>query len=70
MKTKHIEKNKDSGQMEASVVLSNQEIILIKEALNFYIEKNLGDAGDPKDFKIKKELKKELHKAWRSMNPS
>lgn len=69
MKTKSIEKNQE-GQMEVSVVLSNQEIIFLKEVVNMYDAARLGDTDDPNIDKIKKDLRKELHEAWRSMNPS
>jgi hypothetical protein len=43
MKTKYLEKNQDSGQMEASIMLSNQEIIFLKEVVKMYEDKRLGD---------------------------
>jgi hypothetical protein len=35
-----------------------------------YEDKRLADIDDPQIDKIKKELRKELHEAWKSMNPS
>ena len=83
MKIKHVEKNED-GEMEASVMLSNQEIKFLKEAVNMHVrERNLvcpscgtnikdtlGDIDDAAIIKIKKELRKELHEAWKQLNPS
>lgn len=69
MKTKSIEKNQD-GQMEASVMLSNQEIIFLQEVVKMYEDKRLGDIDDPQIDKIKKELSQELHECWKLLNPS
>ncbi len=69
MKIKSMEKNQDTGQMEASVMLSNQEIIFLKEVVKMYEDKRLGDIDDKNIDKIKKGLTKELREAWKSMNP-
>ena len=52
------------------VLLSNQEIIFLKEVVNMYDQKRLGDIDDPKTDAIKKDLIKGLHEAWKVLNPS
>ncbi|MGB5090756.1 MAG: hypothetical protein WBN72_07415 [Nitrososphaeraceae archaeon] len=69
MKTKWVDKTAD-GQMIAIVELTEHEIILIKEAVQMYDDKRLGDADDSNVIKIKQELKKELHEAWKQLRPS
>ena len=66
MKIKYLEINLDTLQQEALVSLSVQDIILIQDAINLY----KGDEDDPDAIKIKKELKEELHKAWKQLRPS
>ena len=70
MKIKSLERNPDNSQMEVSVMLSNQEIIFLKEVVKMYQDKRLGDIDDANIDKIKKELSKELHEAWKRMNPN
>jgi hypothetical protein len=70
MKTKYLQTNPDTGQTEAFVALSNQEIIFLKEVVRMYDQKRLGDYDDKNIITLKKDLIEELHQAWRSMNPS
>jgi hypothetical protein len=66
MKTKYLQTNPTTGEPEAFVALSVQEIILIKEAVDLY----KGDVDDPMVIKIKQELKEGLHNAWKQLRPS
>jgi hypothetical protein len=63
-------KTKTIGRTEVLVSLSNQEIIFLREVVQMYEDKRLGDIDDPAINKIKKEMGQELHQIWRTMNPS
>ena len=65
MKTKCIEKT-PQGDIEAVVSLTDQEVILIQDALGVY----KGDHDDRNVIKIKEELNKGLHEAWKQLRPS
>lgn len=65
MKTKWIDKT-PQGDIEAVVSLTDQEVILIQDALGVY----KGDHDDRNVIKIKEELNKGLHEAWKQLRPS
>ena len=70
MKVKDIQRNDDTGEKEATMMVTNDAILFLREAVNMYIEKGFGDTNDPNFIKIRDEVKADLHQAWKVLNPS
>jgi hypothetical protein len=70
MKVKDVQRNDDTGEKEATMMVTNDAIKFLKEAVNMYIQRNMGDIDDPKFNALKQEVKDDLHQAWKVLNPS
>jgi len=70
LKLEGIEKNGDTAQMQARVIVPNNVIILLRDVLAAYDEKRLGDIDDPTKVKLGKDLRADLHDIWKELNPS
>ena len=70
MKVKSIERNNETNEKEATMMVSNEAVLFLKEAVNMYIQRGFGDKDDVKQEKIRQEVKQDLHQAWKLLNPS
>jgi hypothetical protein len=70
MKVKDIQRNDDTGEKEATMMVTNDAIKFIKEAVAMYIQKGFGDKDDPKKEALIEEVQDDLHQAWKVLNPS
>jgi hypothetical protein len=70
MKVKETHRNDDLGQNEATMTVTNDAVLFLKEAVAMYIQRDFGDKDDPKQNKIRQEVKQDLHEAWKALNPS
>jgi hypothetical protein len=58
------------GQKIVNINISNDAVILLKECVDGSIERKYGDADDPRQNKLAKDLNEDLHLIWRELNPS
>ena len=56
--------------MQALVMLSDLELIFLREVLKMYNDKRLGDIDDKNTIAIKAHLKKEFDEAIKQLRPS
>jgi hypothetical protein len=77
MKVKEVHRNDDTGDKEASMMVTNDAIKFLNEAVNIYTQHNcevvpegFGDKDDAKQQAIIQEVKQDLHEAWKVLNPS
>jgi hypothetical protein len=70
MKVKETHRNDDTGDREATMMVSNEAIKFLNDAVNMYIQRGFGDTDDPKKVAIYQEVKQDLHEAWKALNPS
>jgi hypothetical protein len=70
MKVKETHRNDDLGENEATMTVTNEAILFLKEAVAMYIQRDFGDKDDPQLQKTKKEVQQDLHEAWKLLNPS
>jgi hypothetical protein len=77
MKVKEVHRNDDSGESEATMMVSNEAIKFLNEAVGIYtqhkcevVPEGFGDKDDPKQQAIIEEVKEDLHQAWKVLNPS
>ena len=70
MKVRNVQRNDEIGQMEAVMIVTNDAILFLRQAVDAFIQSNLGDPDDPKFNAIKVEVKQDLHEAWKLLNPS
>ena len=70
MKVKSIERNNETNEKEATMMVSNEAVLFLRDAVNMYIQRGFGDKDDAKQNKISQEVKQDLHDAWKLLNPS
>jgi hypothetical protein len=77
MKVKDIKRNDDTGEKEANMMVSNEAIKFLNEAVGIYtqhtcevVPEGFGDKDDVKQQAIIEEVKDDLHQAWKVLNPS
>ena len=70
MKVREVKRNDETGDNEAAMMVTNDAIKFLSEAVNMYIQKGFGDKDDPKQESIRQEVKSDLHEAWKLLNPS
>ena len=70
MKVKSIERNNETNEKEATMMVSNEAVLFLRDAVNMYIQRGFGDKDDAKQNKIRQEVKQDLHDAWKLLNPS
>ena len=70
MKVKETHRNDEIGQNEATMTVTNDAVLFLKEAVAMYVQRDFGDKDDQQLQKTKREVQQDLHDAWKALNPS
>jgi hypothetical protein len=77
MKINDIKRNDETGEKEATMMVTNSAVKFLKEAVNMYTQHKcevapdgFGDTDDVRKNEIIQEVESDLHQAWKELNPS